>query len=662
MWWWANISARTTTSLKASSISCSAICGSVCSGCRSLSSAEVGPTSRSRRGSASIPAAARLKRSYSWSRRTSSARGSSSPSSSSLGRGSSMRDLISASVAAITRYSPASSSCRPCMSSMYCMYWRVISASGISRMFRFCRRMRYSSRSSGPSKASRNTSRACGGMYRSRGSCEIGSPFTIANGISACCGGVWAGGGASAAGGGALETTIFSCGLCFMRVPAPAPSVGAQMHGAPHFVECLARDLARLVGALGDDAAHQLRVVLELLGAPAHAADLLHDPVDQRLLAVQATDAGAAATLVHPLARGLVGVELVQVPHRTLLRVARVGAPHACRIGLHSAQLLHDLIGLLAQPDGVAVGLGHLAPVETRDLRRRGEQRLRLGQDRHSGAFEEPQQPLAIGHCDAVVALHQRLGALQRFPFAALLELAAQLPVGGGIASPEALHRALRLRLEVRFTPVEVVEAPRGFAAELHVRHLVLAHGHVGGAVHQDVGALQQRVTEEAVGPEILLLQLLLLILVTGYALAPAERRDHRQQQVQLRVLGHVRLDEQRRDPGIEAGRQPVDEHLVHVLLQVRGLVVAGREHVPVGHEEEALVLVLQLHPVAQRAVIVAEVQPPGGSHARQDAPRRRRRTHVRRRSGPAGAGADACARPTTIRLWLTSRIIAHAP
>src|SRR5439155_681561 len=191
MWWWANISARTTTSLKASSISCSAICGSVCSSCRSLSSAEVGHTSRSRRGSASIPAAARLKRSYSCSRRTSSARGSSSPSSSSLGRGSSMRVLISASFAAIASYYAA----------------------------------------------------------------------------------------------------FFSCGLCFMRVPAPAPTVGAQMHGAPHFVECLARDLARLVGALGDDAAHQLRVVLELLGAPAHAADLLHDPVDQRLLAVQATDA-----------------------------------------------------------------------------------------------------------------------------------------------------------------------------------------------------------------------------------------------------------------------------------------------------------------------------------------------------------------------------------
>src|SRR6202047_5410969 len=361
-----------------------------------------------------------------------------------------MRDLISASVAAITRYSPASSSCRSCMSSMYCMYWRVISASGISRMSRFCLRMRYSSRSSGPSKASRNTSRACGGMYRSRGSCDIGSPLTTANGISTCCG------GASAAGGGALETTVFSSGFGFMGVVARALSVGAQMHGAPDFVERLARDLARLVGALGDDSAHQFRVVLELLGAPAHCADLVDDPVDHRLLAVQAADACGAATLVHPLAGAVVGIDLVQVPHRTLLGVARIGAPHTRRIGLHGAQLLHHLVGLFAQPDGVAVGLRHLAAIEPRDLRRRGEQHLRLRQDRHPGAFEKAQQPLAIGHRDAVVALYQRLRALQRFRIAGLLELAAQLPVGGGVAPAEALHGALRLRLEVRLAPVEV--------------------------------------------------------------------------------------------------------------------------------------------------------------------------------------------------------------
>ena len=82
--------------------------------------------------------------------------------------------------------------------------------------------------------------------------------------------------------------------------------------------------------------------------------------------------------------------------------------------------------------------------------------------------------------------------------------------------------------------------------------------------------------------------------------------------------------------PGIEAGRQPVDEHVADVLLQLRGVLVAGGEHVPVGDEEEALVLVLQLHPVAQRAVVVAEVQPAGGAHAGQHAPRRRGRTHER--------------------------------
>ncbi len=108
-----------------------------------------------------------------------------------------------------------------------------------------------------------------------------------------------------------------------------------------------------------------------------------------------------------------------------------------------------------------------------------------------------------------------------------------------------------------------MIEAARDLARHLHVRHLVLAHRHEAPAIEQDVGALQQRVAEEAVGGEVLFLELLLLILVGRHALEPAERRDHRQQQMQLGVLGHVRLDEQRRDAGIEAGGQPVDQHLV---------------------------------------------------------------------------------------------------
>ena len=164
-----------------------------------------------------------------------------------------------------------------------------------------------------------------------------------------------------------------------------------------------------------------------------------------------------------------------------------------------------------------------------------------------------------------------------------------------------------------------MIEAPRDLARDLQVRHLVLAHRHEGRAVEEDVRALQQRIAEEAVGGEVLFLQLLLLVLVRRHALEPAERRDHRQQQMQLRVLRHVGLHEQRRDARVQAGGQIVDQHLPDVFLQLRGVLVAGGQHVPVGDEEEALVLVLQLDPVAQRAVVVAEVQRARGAHAGED-------------------------------------------
>ena len=49
------------------------------------------------------------------------------------------------------------------------------------------------------------------------------------------------------------------------------------------------------------------------------------------------------------------------------------------------------------------------------------------------------------------------------------------------------------------------------------------------------------------------------------------------------------------------------------------GVVVVGRESVVVGDEEVAIVLALEPNPVLERTVIVAEMHPPGWSHARQD-------------------------------------------
>ena len=53
--------------------------------------------------------------------------------------------------------------------------------------------------------------------------------------------------------------------------------------------------------------------------------------------------------------------------------------------------------------------------------------------------------------------------------------------------------------------------------------------------------------------------------------------------------------------------------------LMLRGVGVVGGQRVPVGDEEEAIVLVLQLDPVIQRAHEVSQVQLAGGAHAAQD-------------------------------------------
>src|SRR5262245_33132123 len=224
------------------------------------------------------------------------------------------------------------------------MYCRVMSAIGMSRMSRFCRRIMYSSRSSGPSKASRKTSSACGGMYRSLGSWVMASPFTMANGISTCSGEPAAlSAVASAASAFELSTTMRRSGFAAFF----AMSVHSQVHHAPHVVHGGARGFARLLGALGHDVAHQLGILFEFLRALADAADLLDDLLDERLLALETADAGRAAAVGGPGAGFLARIDLVQVEHRAHVRVAGIRAAHARRIRLHRLELLRELVRIL---------------------------------------------------------------------------------------------------------------------------------------------------------------------------------------------------------------------------------------------------------------------------------------------------------------------------
>jgi hypothetical protein len=54
------------------------------------------------------------------------------------------------------------------------------------------------------------------------------------------------------------------------------------------------------------------------------------------------------------------------------------------------------------------------------------------------------------------------------------------------------------------------------------MRHLVLADGDKGGLVDEDVSGLDQRVAEESIGAQVFVLEVLLLLLIAGDALQPA--------------------------------------------------------------------------------------------------------------------------------------------
>ena len=119
---------------------------------------------------------------------------------------------------------------------------------------------------------------------------------------------------------------------------------------------------------------------------------------------------------------------------------------------------------------------------------------------------------------------------------------------------------------------------------------------------------------------EVLLAELLLLVLVGGDALEPAERGEHAEEEEELGVGGDVGLLEDDAAAGVEAGGEEVERDLDVVLLDVAGVGVVGGEGVEVGDEEVAVVVLLEVDPVVEGSHVVAEVQAAGGAHAGEDA------------------------------------------
>src|SRR3990172_5598908 len=131
---------------------------------------------------------------------------------------------------------------------MYCIYCAGIWAIGMSRISIFCLLIRWSNRSSGPSKASRNISSASGGIYRSLGISDIGSPCTIAKGISA-----WL---------RVAVTGVIS--LSGIRLFNYRLSI-VQTHGFPDLLHGLTGHIAGHLTTVSDDRLYRLLVLLIFL-------------------------------------------------------------------------------------------------------------------------------------------------------------------------------------------------------------------------------------------------------------------------------------------------------------------------------------------------------------------------------------------------------------
>src|SRR6266702_2106055 len=113
---------------------------------------------------------------------------------------------------------------------------------------------------------------------------------------------------------------------------------------------------------------------------------------------------------------------------------------------------------------------------------------------------------------------------------------------------------------------IEMVEAAGYFTGDFQVRQLVLSDRYAGGLVENDVGRHQHRVAEKAEGGQILGFQVVLHLLVGRASLQPGDRRDHRQDQVQLGMVRHQALAEDDAFCRVKPEGDPIEHHLADAL------------------------------------------------------------------------------------------------
>ena len=164
-----------------------------------------------------------------------------------------------------------------------------------------------------------------------------------------------------------------------------------------------------------------------------------------------------------------------------------------------------------------------------------------------------------------------------------------------------------------------VVELLRDVARQFEMLLLVLADRHMGGAIDQDVGRHQHRIVVEADRRVLAVLAGLLLEL--GHAVEPAEPRHAVEDPGQLGVSGDLALVEDDVLLRIDAAamKAAVTSRVLRASSAGPPQTDAGVIGVQVDDAIEAVVRLLQLDEVDDRAEVIAEMQIAGRLDARKN-------------------------------------------
>ena len=81
-------------------------------------------------------------------------------------------------------------------------------------------------------------------------------------------------------------------------------------------------------------------------------------------------------------------------------------------------------------------------------------------------------------------------------------------------------------------------------------------------------------------------------------------------------MIVHLTLQKQYAFLWIKPGAKPIENHFIYISADLARVRIIRRQRVPVGDEEKALVAILELDPVGQRAHVVAKMKFSRGAHA----------------------------------------------